>query len=237
MMSNNRVVVITGATGGLGRVVARQFSEAGARLALFSSKEEHLRQLAQELALPEDRQLTAALDLRTPDAARVAAQATVERFGKVDILLNFIGGWTGGTPLVEVDPSLFEEMINQHVWPTFYLAQAFVPRFIENGWGRIVIISSPTAGLPVANSAPYAAAKAAQEALILSIAQEVKGTGITANAIRVKTIDVKHRRIHEPEVGNADWTTPEEIASVIQYLCSESAGMVNGARIPLYGSP
>ena len=130
-----------------------------------------------------------------------------------------------------------EEMLHQHVWTTFRLIKAFVPHFLANRWGRIVIISSPNAGMPSAKSAPYAAAKAAQEALILALAQEIRGSGVTANVIRVQAIDVKHQRDREPSPTNTAWTTPEEIASTIVYLCSEDAKLVNGARIPLYGGP
>jgi NAD(P)-dependent dehydrogenase (short-subunit alcohol dehydrogenase family) len=237
MALNNRVAVITGATGGLGRVVARRFSQAGARLALFSSNEENLSKLAEELALPDENWLIRALDFRHPDAAKTAAQTTLDKFGRADLLLHFVGGWVGGTPLVEVEDNRLEEMLHQHVWTTFRLIKAFVPHFLANRWGRIVIISSPSAGMPPAKSAPYAAAKAAQEALFLALAQEIRGTGVTANVIRVRTIDVKHQRDREPSPANLDWTTPEEIASTISYLCTEDAKLVNGARIPLYGSP
>jgi len=90
---------------------------------------------------------------------------------------------------------------------------------------------------PPANSAPYAAAKAAQEALLLALAQENRGTGVTANVIRVQTIDVKHQRDLEPTSKNSSWTTPEEIAAAVQYLISDEAAAVNGIRMPLYGSP
>lgn len=234
---HDRVAVITGATGGLGRVVARKFGETGARLALLSSNQDNLNRLVDELSLPADRYMTKALDFRNPDAAKIAAQATVDKYGRADILVHLIGGWTGGKPLVEVEPNQLEEMIQQHVWTTFYLAQSFVPVFHANHWGRMVVISSPNAGMPSAKSAPYAAAKSAQEALILALAQEVKGSGVTANIIRVQTIDVKHQRDQEPSPKNASWTTPDEIAAAIFFLCSDEGGMVNGARIPLYGSP
>ena len=234
---NDRVAVITGATGGLGRVVARQFGQAGARLALLSSNQDNLNRLVDELGLPADRWMTKALDFRDPNAAKIAVQATEGKFGRADILVHLLGGWSGGKPLVEVDADQLGEMIQQHVWTTFYLAQSFVPLFQANRWGRMVVISSPNAGAPSAKSAPYAAAKAAQEALILALAQEVKGSGVTANIIRVQTIDVKHQRDQEPSPKNAFWTTPDEIAAAIFFLCSEEGGMVNGARIPLYGSP
>ncbi|HWQ84464.1 MAG TPA: SDR family oxidoreductase, partial [Anaerolineales bacterium] len=84
--------------------------------------------------------------------------------------------------------------------------------------------------------AAYSVGKAAQEALILTLAEELKGSGVTANVVRVKTIDIKHERDQQSSPKTAAWTTPEEIISGILYLCSEDARMVNGARLPMYGS-
>jgi len=212
-------------------------ARAGASLALFSSSQDKLNQLMVELEIPKERALTRALDFIDPGAGRLAAEATLEKFGRADMLLHFIGGWMGGKTVPEFDASQFKTMLEQHLWTTLYLSQAFVPLFTANKWGRIVVISSPSAALPPARGAPYAVAKAAQEALILALAQELKHSGVTANILRVKTIDVQHARESEPSTANASWTTPEEIAEAILYLCSDEAKMVNGARIPLYGTP
>jgi NAD(P)-dependent dehydrogenase (short-subunit alcohol dehydrogenase family) len=233
----NRVAVITGATGRLGRVVAGQMAQAGGRLALFSTNPSRLDNLTAELNLPSDHLFSAALDFRDPGAAQKAWELTRDKFGHADILLNFIGGWTGGKTVVAFEPGQYEAMLQQHLWTTLYLSQAFIPGFIAQGWGRLVVISSPSAALPAVKSAPYAIAKAAQETLILALAQELKGSGVTANVLRVSTIDAEHARLNQPLPANASWTTPEEIAEAILYLCSEEAGMSNGARIPLYGSP
>lgn len=237
MNFQDHVAVISGATGGSGRVVARRLAQAGASLALFSSSEDKLGQLATELGIAQTRCLARALDFTDPGAARIAAEATLDKFGRVDMLLHFIGGWTGGKTVVEFEASQFEAMLQQHLWTTLYLSQAFAPLLSANAWGRIVVISSPSAALPAAKSAPYAVAKAAQETLVLALAQELKHTGVTANILRVKTIDVGHARESDPTSANASWTTPEEIAEAVMYLCSDEAKMVNGARIPLYGSP
>ncbi len=235
MNIENRVAVITGATGGLGRVVARALAEQGMQLALFSSNMEHLQRLTDELRAPAERVLIRALNLRDAAAASEAANAVIKAFGRVDILLHLVGGWTGGQAVVETPAEDFSEMLQQHLWTTLYLSQTLVPHLVANGWGRIIAISSPYASKPPANSAPYSVGKAAQEALLLTLAEEVKSSGVTANILVVRTIDVQHERDRARTAKNASWTTPEEIAAAILYLCSDAAQVVNGARIPLYG--
>jgi NAD(P)-dependent dehydrogenase (short-subunit alcohol dehydrogenase family) len=235
MVEQGRVAIITGATGNLGSVVARSLGEQGLRLALFGTNAERLEDLSVGLKLPEDRVLTGAFDFTAPKAAQAAANAVQEKFGRVDILVHLVGGWTGGKPVTEVPASDVSDMVNQHLWTTFYLAQAFVPSLVANGWGRIIVVSSPLASNPPAKMGPYVVGKAAQEALIMTIAREVAGTGVTANVLQVRAIDAKHERDEQPTTKNANWTTPEEINASILYLCSNEAHVINGARIPLYG--
>ena len=233
----NRVVVISGAAGGLGRAVTQYMADQGANLVLLGRTQERLTNLADELGLAGDNHLTLALDLVDPVAVESAANAAIQKFGKIDILLQLVGGWTGGEPVVNLDRDDISDMLQQHVWTTFFLMQTFVPHLLKNEWGRIVAVSSPFAAAPRAKGAPYAIGKAAQEALMLTLAQELKGTGVTANILLVKTIDVTHKRDLDPSPKNASWSTPEEIAEAILYLSSDQARMVNGARLPLFGSP
>ncbi len=237
MTLKNRVVVMTGATGGLGRVVARDLIDHGARLALLGRSTERLQQLVKELNLMEDDYLIRTVNLNSPESVGRAAEVVADKFGKTDVLLNLVGGWSGGQAVIEVDPIEVTNMIQQHLWTTFNLSQAYLPQLLENGWGRILIVSSPFAAAPRAKGAAYAIGKAAQEALMLALAEEVKGTGVTSNVLLVKTIDASHARENTPSSKNSFWTTPEEISGTILYLCSNEAKTINGARIPLYGSP
>ncbi len=236
MTLENRVVIITGASGGLGEVVSRQFAEGGARLALFGRSSVRLKELVSELKLTEDRYLLSASDLTDPEAVRSAAKDVMAKFGRAEIVLNLVGGYVGGKKVVDLSQDDLTEMLQQHVWTTFHLAQAFVPHLVANGWGRFLVISSPRALNPRGNNAAYAVGKSGEEVLTLSLAQELKDTGVTANVILVRSIDVEHRRDREPTPENASWTTPEEIGAAIMYLCSDEARMVNGARIPLHGA-
>lgn len=237
MRLEERIAVITGATGNLGRAVAARLAEEGARLALLGTNAERLERLAHELPLPPDRWLTCAVDLRTAEGALAAARAVIDKFGRAEVLVHAIGGWLGGRPAAQVPANDVIEMLQQHLWTTFHVAQAFVPHLVTNRWGRVIVVSSPHATNPPEHSAPYAIGKAAEEALVLTLAREVRGSGVTANVLHVRTIDVQHERDREPTSKNASWTTPEEIAATILYLCSAEAGIVNGARIPLYGIP
>lgn len=227
MIKKDRVAVVTGATGNLGTVVAKALAGEGARLALLSTSEEKLEKLAGELKLADDRVFTGAFDLATADGAKKAAAAVIEKYGHVDILIHVVGGWTGGKRVADTPVEDLEGMLNQHLWTTFYLAQAFVPHLEANKWGRIVVVSSPFASKPNAELSPYVVGKAAQEALILAIAKESGGAGVTANILQVKSIDAKKEK--------SSSTSPDEITAAMLYLCSDEAGMVNGARIPLYG--
>jgi NAD(P)-dependent dehydrogenase (short-subunit alcohol dehydrogenase family) len=236
MSLNDRVVVITGATGGLGKVVSHQVAHAGSQLVLVGTNPEKLALLKSELDLPEERVLLFAANLTQPDTAIKLNQAVLDKFGRVDILLHFVGGWIGGKPLAQVTKEDISIMLDQHVLSTYYFLQAFVPGLLKNGWGRIIVISSPVVGNPPANNAPYTIGKSGEEALVLTIAEELKYSGVTANIIRVRTIDIKHERDSSPTTKNASWTTPEEIWSTIEHLCSDEAVVINGARLPLYGS-
>jgi len=231
----DRVVIITGATGALGNVAARKFAEQGARLVLVGTSDEKLARLAQTLNLPAERVLIHAADVSEAGQVVALAGRVQQTFGRADILLNLVGGWSGGKSLVEVDDRDVEKMLQQHLWTTYHLAQAFIPLMSANRWGRILAVSSPLASRPIANMSPYVIGKAAQEALLLTLAQELKDSGITVNLALVKTIDVKHERAAQPNAKNAAWTTPEEIVATFLHLCSDEAGMTNGARIPLYG--
>jgi NAD(P)-dependent dehydrogenase (short-subunit alcohol dehydrogenase family) len=235
MTLENRTAIITGATGGLGRVVARAFGEQGANLVLLGRTQESLDQLAEDLGVPEERVLPLVADVGNPGGIAAAKEAALKKFAQAHILLNLVGGWVGGKPVAEVSEAEITDMLGQHLWTNFHLMQAFAPHFVDNGWGRYIIVSSPNAARPPGRNAPYAVGKISAEALVISLAEEARHTGVTANILLVRQIDASHERGSGPGAKGADWTQPEEIAAAMLYLCSEEGGRVSGARIPLYG--
>jgi NAD(P)-dependent dehydrogenase (short-subunit alcohol dehydrogenase family) len=228
----DKVVVVTGASSGIGRATARALARCGARLALAARSVDKLRDLERELgecaaAFPTD-------VTRGAEVVRLMTGAR-ERFGRIDVLLHLVGGWVGGTPVVGLDPDEVRSMLDQHLWTTLHVAQAVVPGMVARGSGRVLAVTSSTVADPARDQASYASAKAAQEMLLRSLAREVAGSGVTVNLVVVRAIDAAHERETAPTSKNAANTTPEEIADVLAFLASPAAAAINGARVPLTG--
>jgi len=221
----NRVIVVTGATGALGRKTAHTFAEAGHSLALLDNDQARLDSLVKELNLPDDRLFASIVDLRDGQAVQASAEAVATKLGSVNALFHLVGGWVGGKTIADTSEDDLNFMLGQHVMTTFNLFKAFSPKLAASGWGRVITISPSTVANPPANRGVYNATKAAQETLVLTLAQELKAGNVTANIIQVRAIDVENK---------GTGTTPEVIVATMQYLFSDQAGKVNGARIPLY---
>ncbi len=221
----DRVTVITGATGVTGKLAAQTFASRGDSLVLLSRNQDELDSLARDLNLPSNRLLTQTVDLLDAQSLHATAEAVEAKFGRVHALIHLVGGWTGGKTIPETSVDDFASMLDQHAWTTFHLFQAFVPRLIASGWGRVITVSLPLTVRPQAKMSAHAAGKAAQEALVMTLAEETRGTGVTANIIHVNSIDSK---------GTGKGTPPQEIVAKMEYLCGEDAPDVTGERITLY---
>lgn len=223
--AQDKTIVITGATGALGSLIAKTFAARGDSLALLDNDSNKLDSLARELNLPSERLFTAIVDLRDGKAVHSTGEAVSARFGSVHGLIHLVGGWLGGKTIPETSMDDFNSMFGQHVQTTFHLFRSFMPLLAKSGWGRVVTVSPSTVPNPLAKRGVYTAAKAAQENLMLTLAAELKESSVTANIIQVRAIDVDKK---------GTGTTPDEIVAAMVYLFSEEASKITGARIPLY---
>jgi NAD(P)-dependent dehydrogenase (short-subunit alcohol dehydrogenase family) len=221
----NRNIVITGATGALGSLAAKTFAGMGHNLALLDKDQSKLDSIVRDLNLPSERLFAQTVDLLNEQALHDSAEAVLSKFGSVHALFHLIGGWSGGKTFAETPSDDLESMLNQHIRTTFNLFKAFQEPLSKNGWGRVITISPSTIANPPAKRGVYLAAKSAQETMMLALAAELKEFHVTANIIQVLTIDVENK---------GTGTTPAEIVAAMQYLFSDAADKVNGARIPLY---
>jgi NAD(P)-dependent dehydrogenase (short-subunit alcohol dehydrogenase family) len=233
---NDKVVLISGATGALGSAVTHEFAQTGARLVLTARSEQKLERLTAEAGCAAERTLTIAADITQSHGVRDLVDAAVAHFGRVDVLLNTAGGWVGGEPVAETPVEKWDHMLGLNLRAAFLLSRAILPLMLEAGWGRIVHVSSKTAVTPGAKRAAYAVSKMGLITLTEVIAAEVKGTGVTANVILPSVIDTPANRASMPKADPRKWVPPERIAATMRFLCSDAAGSINGARIPIYGA-
>jgi NAD(P)-dependent dehydrogenase (short-subunit alcohol dehydrogenase family) len=238
-MLSDRVVLITGANGALGRAVSGKIAASGARVALTGRKREPLDELAseltQELGLSGDRAMVQASDLGKSDEVRSLVEAVAGRWGGIDALVNLAGGWRGGKALADLSDEEWDSALEMNLRSAFLVNRAVLPFMVKKGWGRIVNISSRAAESPGPKQAAYNVAKAGVIALTGSIAAEYRKSGIAANVILPSIIDTPSNRSQMPDADASRWVHPQELASLIVYLLSDEGGSLNGAAIPVYG--
>jgi NAD(P)-dependent dehydrogenase (short-subunit alcohol dehydrogenase family) len=168
-------------------------------------------------------------DLSTPEGAAGA----VERAGRFDALIHLVGGFAGGQPITSTDDATWRRMLDINLNSAFYTIRAALPVLLAAGRGRIVAVGSRTAVEPVARLSAYGVSKAGLVALIRTCALELKGTGVTANAVLPSVIDTPANRAADPRADFSQWVSPESIAGLILWLASDAAAAINGAAIPL----
>jgi NAD(P)-dependent dehydrogenase (short-subunit alcohol dehydrogenase family) len=233
---DGRVIAIAGAAGGLGPVVASRLGEAGATLALTDRDQGRLDSLTAALGLAEERIDARVVDLLDEAAARDWCAALVERFGRVDGLLHLVGGWKGGEPLATAPLADYEWLHQLLVRTVIHTTRAFSEQLTASEHGRFVLVSSSQAHAPAGTNAAYGATKAAAEAWTLALADSFReaGSAATANILVINAIVTLKMRADNPDQAYRTFTSAEEIAEGLAFLCSDGARKMNGKRLPLY---
>ena len=233
---SGKVVVVAGGTGGLGSAVSLAFLEEGAKVVVSYRKEAEFAALKSSAATN-----AAALEGRVADvtdehAAAEFASEAVARHGRLDAVVNAIGGYAGGIKLWELEPKILDLMLSLNLRSGYALARAVLPTMLKQGHGSIVNVAAKAALDHGAGAAAYAASKAAAVALMDSLAADTKGTGIRVNSVLPSIIDTALNRQAMPDADFASWPKPRDIAQVILFLCSDAAQTIHGASIPVYGN-
>jgi NAD(P)-dependent dehydrogenase (short-subunit alcohol dehydrogenase family) len=229
-----RVIAIAGAAGGLGPSVAKRLAAGGATIAATDLSQDRLDELHTDLGLSEERFDARLVDLLDEQAARQWAVDLREHFGGVDALLHLVGGWRGGQPLAEASLSDYKWLHDLLVRTIQHTTRAFHDALAASDHGRFVLVSSSQAQSPEGTNAAYAAAKAAAESWTLALADSFKDTAATANIIVVNAILTPRMREENPDKPFRTFTSAEQIAEAIAFLCSDAAAKMNGKRLSLH---
>ena len=228
-----KVVLVAGGTGGLGRAVSLAFLEAGASLIVTYLQDEEFARLSAAVGANADRLAGKKVDVTDEEAVGRLMEGILAGHGRLDILVNTVGGYAGGMKLWEADTKLLDRMLTLNLRSGFVLAGAAVKVMLKQGSGAIVNVSAQAGITHPAGLGAYAASKAAAIALIHSLASDLKGTGIRVNSILPGVIDTEANRKAMPGADYSAWTKPEDIARVILFLGSRDGQAVHGAAIPV----
>jgi NAD(P)-dependent dehydrogenase (short-subunit alcohol dehydrogenase family) len=233
---SGRTVLVAGGTGGLGNAVSLAFLEEGARVVVTYRKEEEYADLKSGAGVKAAALEGSLVDVTDERATAELVAGIVARHGRLDALVNAVGGYVGGVTLWELETKVFDAMLSLNLRSGYALARAVLPAMLKQRHGSIVNVAAKAAFDHGAGAGAYAASKAAAVAMMDSLAAEVKGTGVRVNSILPSIIDTAVNRKAMPNGDFTFWPKPEEIAQVILFLCSDNAAVIHGAAVPVYGN-
>jgi NAD(P)-dependent dehydrogenase (short-subunit alcohol dehydrogenase family) len=222
-----KIILITGAKGGLGNFVTERFLAAGATVIGVSRS-------IKPSDFPRENFVAMSAELSDPAAAAKLVEEATRRFGRIDALVHLMGGFRGGKNVAETEDDTLDTMLSMNLKSFFYMARAVLPCMRQTG-GHIVAIGARAAVEPAPGAAAYAASKAALVSLVRSLAAENRDAKVTVNALLPGTIDTSANRMADPQADTSKWIPPQKLADIIFLLASGQAEQVNGAAIPVYG--
>jgi NAD(P)-dependent dehydrogenase (short-subunit alcohol dehydrogenase family) len=225
---HDRVALVTGANGALGAAIVQALATSGARVIGVSRT---------ELPLPRSGARI------TYEVANVGNESSVEALiakvvrdhGALDIVVNTVGGFAAGQPVIDLSLDTWEGMWNLNTRTAFLVSKYAGRVMAERHAGRIINVASRSAYAGRKNAAAYAVSKRAVITLTEAQAEEMRGLGVTVNAIAPSIIDTPANRAGMPTADTSRWPTPEQIARVVLFLASDDATLISGATIPVYG--
>ena len=227
----DRTALITGGTGGLGTAVVKRFLADGWRVVVPWITEKELERLPARDGLELVR-----ADLFEPASVAAAVEAAAGEAGApLGAMVNLVGGFSAPGRVHETPIEEFETQYRLNLRPAYLCAQACLPHLIDAGGGAIVCVSTRAAVRPFSGAAGYISSKRAVIAFVEALAVEYRDDGVRANAVLPSVIDTPGNRASQPDADTTKWVSPERIAGVIAFLCSDDSEPTSGAAVPVYG--
>jgi len=234
MKFRDKTVFVTGATGALGTVAVRRFAAEGANIAALGRTQESLDILRKEFesSIPF---LPLPCNIFNESEVRQSFEKAKAHFGTIDILLATVGGINSPQPLAEIPLEEWNTMMKLNLTSAFLAIREMQRHLKGRSYGRIITIGAMSGLTPPAGRGAYAASKAGVIALTKSLAEEVKGTGITANVVVPSILRTRANIASMPNDDPMKWVSPEAVVSLMLHLCSDDGSAINGAILQLFG--
>lgn len=237
MSVRDKIALITGATGALGRVTTSKFLEGGARVVSVYRADQNQVKLREFVGAMGSFLDEVKADVTNEAEVLAAIRSVAEKFGRIDILLNIVGAYVGGQNIVNTRERDWDLLMNTNLKSVFLCSKAVLPYMVKQNYGKIVSVAARSAVEKRwrVKSGAYAVSKGGVVILTETMAEEVKNYGINVNCVLPSTIDTPANRRAMPNAGFSKWVNPEEIANVILFLASDASKAVSGAAVPVYG--
>ncbi|EWY38693.1 3-oxoacyl-ACP reductase [Skermanella stibiiresistens SB22] len=227
-----KTILVTGASGNLGRAVAAGFAAEGATLVLVGSSLPHLERA---FGATGERQILVPADLLDQASVTRAVEVAIGQTGRIDVLCALAGGFRMGEPVHETSTETWDYLLDLNARGLVHTAKAVVPHMLAAGGGKIVTVGAAAAQRGAAGMGAYSASKAAVIRLTEAMSAELRDHGINVNCVLPTIIDTPENRAAMPKANPAKWVAPEDLASVILFLASDAARAVHGAALPVTG--
>lgn len=232
---NNKVAVVTGATGNLGRAVAKRFHQENVELVLVGRKVDDLKENYPQTGNRTSNSLIAQADLMDEKSVQNLITDVINHFGKIDVLIHTVGGFEAGKRLDQTALETWDFMMDLNARTYYLVSKHVIPHMMDRGSGSIVGVAARQGIKGIRKMAAYSASKATVIRVTESMAAELKNNGINVNCVVPSIIDTPQNRAAMPEADFNQWVKPDSIAAVIFFLASQAARDINGAALPVYG--
>jgi NAD(P)-dependent dehydrogenase (short-subunit alcohol dehydrogenase family) len=228
-----RVAIVTGGTGALGQAVTLRLLADGAAVSVpYRTDREHQALLARLKPVERDRLLSARADTTDPTAVTGFVAAVLDRHRRIDVLVALVGGFASGS-LLETDRATWDRMLQTNLTSVFTVARAVVPSMVAAGRGRVITVGSRAVVPPAGGFIAYTVAKSGVIAFTQALAQELRGSGVTANCVLPSTMDTPANRAAMPDSDRRGWVPVEGVADVIAFLAGDETGHLSGALLTI----
>lgn len=235
MQLRDRIAIVAGGTGGVGGTVTEAIVDAGAQAVVSYLTPGKREKFEQRLGRKGEAVTLVEADLTTEAGAARLNQAALDRHGRVDLLVNLVGGWWGGQRVDEISLEDWERVMAINLRTAFLTCRAVLPVMRERHYGRIVNVASRVAERPGAGMAHSNVSKGGVVTLTKSIALENRELDITCNALMPSVLDTPANRRDMPNADFTRWVRAEQLAKIVIFLLSDDAAPISGAAIPVYG--
>ena len=228
----NKIVPVTGGTGALGRAITAAFIASDAKVVSSYVIDREIEQLKKESKAVVELIKT---DVTKEEEVEKLVLSVISKYGRIDVLVNVVGGYLGGKSVSELDEKEWDLMMTMNLKSAFLISKHVIPQMVSSKYGKIMHVSSRTGLKSSGYDSAYAASKSGLIRLVESLSEEVKDSNINVNCIMPSTIDTEANRRAMPTADHSKWVKPQDLANVVLFLCSDEANVITGAAIPTYG--